>query len=97
MSNERNTDKTEQSAGPSAQVSGSAAYIPAQCLREEVERFKRTNRFTPMEVTGFYLQAAVVLYEHETMVKALQAIRNYYGGAGYIGSLAESALPPNSD
>lgn len=50
-----------------------------------------------MEVTGFYIQAAVVLDEHEAMVKALRTIRDYYSGAGYIGALAESALPPNRD
>lgn len=76
---------------------GSAEYVAAKCLREEVARFKRTNRFTPMEVTGFYIQAAVVLDEHEAMVKALRTIRDYYSGAGYIGALAESALPPNRD
>lgn len=46
-------------------------YNPAACLRSEVERFKATNRFTPMEVTGFYVQAAVVLDEHQRMIDAL--------------------------
>jgi hypothetical protein len=62
-------------------------------LREEVERFKATNRFTPMDVTGFYIQAAVVLHEHRDMVKALRIIRDYYSGAGYIGQIADAALP----
>jgi hypothetical protein len=39
----------------------SEPYNPVQCLREEVQRFKATNTFTTMQVTGFYLQAAVVL------------------------------------
>lgn len=47
-------------------------YNPSRCLRAEVERFKSTNRFTPMEVTGFYIQAAVVLDEHRRMVEALK-------------------------
>ncbi|HEU4340030.1 MAG TPA: hypothetical protein VFU31_00520 [Candidatus Binatia bacterium] len=58
-----------------AEPAGSAVkYNPAQCLREEVNRFKATNRFTPMLVTGFYIQAAVVLNEHEEMRRALQVI-----------------------
>lgn len=36
-------------------------YNPVRCLSDEVKRFKATNRFTPMQVTGFYIQAAVVL------------------------------------
>lgn len=42
-------------------------YNAAECLREEVLRFKSTNTFTPMEVTGFYIQAAVVLDEHAAL------------------------------
>lgn len=49
-------------------------YNPAQCLRAEVERFKATNRFTAMDVTGFYIQAAVVLDEHRRMVEALKQL-----------------------
>ena len=60
-----------------AAPSGSASdYNPAECLRKEVERFKATNRFTPMDVTGFYIQAAVVLDEHRRMVEALREIRD---------------------
>src|SRR5271157_5726302 len=36
-------------------------YDPAECLRAEVERFKATNTFTPMQVTNFYMQAGLVL------------------------------------
>lgn len=36
-------------------------YNPVECLQEEVDRFKQTNTFNPMQVTGFYIQAAVVL------------------------------------
>lgn len=73
---------------------GSAAYVAADCLREEVRRFKQTNRFTPMEVTGFYLQAAVVLDEHEVMMRALREILDY-GCDGNIAAIARLALPPN--
>jgi hypothetical protein len=57
-------------------------YNPAKCLREEVERFKATNRFTPMDVTGFYIQAAVVLDEHRRMVEALKLFRDCTGSFG---------------
>lgn len=40
---------------------GPSDYNPVQSLREEVERFKATNKFSPMLVTNFYAQAAVVL------------------------------------
>lgn len=50
-------------------------YDPVECLRQEVKRFKETNTFTPMQVTGFYIQAAVVLdildrlrIEHERVI-----------------------------
>jgi len=80
---------------PSARPLGSALsdYNPAQCLRAEVDRFKSTNLFTPMLITGFYLQSAVVLNEHRDMVLALKTIRDYYSGSGYIGRLADAALP----
>lgn len=38
-------------------------YDPIESLREEVNRFLATNTFTPMLVTGFYVQAKVVLAE----------------------------------
>lgn len=38
-------------------------YCPLQCLNEEIQRFKATNQFSPMLVTGFYLQAACVVTE----------------------------------
>jgi hypothetical protein len=38
-------------------------YDPVESLTREVERFKATNQFSPMLVTGFYLQAACVLTE----------------------------------
>ena len=68
-------------------------YNPAQCLWAEVRRFKATNRFTPMEVTGFYIQAAVVLDEHRTMAEALHAILNVSNTDKYIRHLAARALP----
>ena len=36
-------------------------YCPIKSLREEVERFKATNQFSPVLVTNFYAQAACVL------------------------------------
>ena len=69
-------------------------YNPAKCLREEVERFKATNRFTPMDVTGFYIQAAVVLDEHRRMVEALRLFRDCEGSFGEnIRRIAARALP----
>lgn len=40
-------------------------YDPVKCLKDEVDRFKKTNTFSPMLVTGFYLHAACVLDELE--------------------------------
>lgn len=68
-------NQPESDPGIRVQPVGSASdYNPAQCLLAEVERFKATNRFTPMEVTGFYIQAAVVLDEHRRMVEALRQL-----------------------
>ena len=45
-------------------------YNPIDALKEECERFKKTNTFNPMQVTGFYIQAACVISEVErTQVK----------------------------
>jgi hypothetical protein len=67
----------------SPQATGSGdGYNPAQCLREEVVRFKATNRFTPMEVTGFYIQAAVVLDEHKFMIEMVKEIKRTALGEG---------------
>lgn len=71
----------------------SIEYIPAQCLREEVERFKATNTFTPMDVTGFYLQAAVVLNEHRDMMDALKFISINADIPVYLKNIAHNALP----
>lgn len=38
-------------------------YNAAKALTEEVDRFERTNRFNPLEVTNLYVQARVVLSE----------------------------------
>lgn len=47
---------------PLAGRTGSADdYNPVASLQEEVNRFKATNRFSPMLVTHFYIQAACVL------------------------------------
>jgi ribosomal protein S7 len=102
-----NIDKKEQAGPRRASATGSESdYNPAQCLRAEVERFKATNRFTPMEVTHFYIQAAVVLDEHRRMSEALRDIigTRYNSGSHqlmkYIATRAlpmgETAKTPNS-
>ena len=48
-------------------------YDPVKTLQAEVNRFKATNRFTPMEVTGFYIHAAVVLDELKSIKEAVDA------------------------
>lgn len=47
-------------------------YDPVECLRKEVERFKATNTFTPMEVTNFYVQAGLVLAERDRLVEQVR-------------------------
>ena len=54
----------------------SSDYCPVSSLKEEVERFCKTNTFHPMEVTKFYLQARVVLRRlsgAETEIARLQS------------------------
>ena len=46
-------------------------YNPVECLQKEVERFKATNRFSPLLVTNFYCQAAVVLTYVQELEEAL--------------------------
>jgi hypothetical protein len=87
--------ESETPAAVAGAARGSASdYNPAQCLLAEVERFKATNRFTPMDVTGFYIQAAVVLDEHRRMVEALKLFRDCTGSFGEdIRRIAARALP----
>lgn len=69
-------------------------YDPIKSLREEVERFKTTNRFSPMTVTNFYVQAAVVLtytQELEEELKRMMARAEYvcahkYGESDPVGT-----------
>lgn len=56
----------------------SEKYDPVTALREEVERFKATNTFTPMLVTGFYIQAGVVLNKLAELQKAFEIQRKNY-------------------
>ena len=42
-------------------------YDPVESLREEVNRFKDTNRFSPMTVTNFFVQAGLVLVELDSL------------------------------
>ncbi len=75
-------------------VGPSDHYDPVKCLREEVERFKATNRFSPLLVTNFYAQAAVVLtytQELEEELKRLMARAEYvcahkYGERDPVGT-----------
>ena len=75
----------------------SDTYNPAKVLQEEVKRFQATNRFTPMEVTGFYIQAAVVLDEHRRMMEALKDIRDHNWSSDRCGRIASNALPMSED
>lgn len=75
-------------------VGPSDHYNPIKCLREEVERFKATNRFSPMLVTNFYAQASVVLAyvaELEDELKRMMARAEYvcahkYGELDPVGT-----------
>lgn len=77
MPNENNiTPEAEQSAGLSvATGSASGKYDPLDSLEKEVERFMRTNLFTPMEVTGFYIQARCVISELKEARKENEYLR----------------------
>ena len=52
-------------------MSNISEYDPVECLREEVKRFKATNQFTPMLLTNFYAQAAVVLDQYDQLKSQL--------------------------
>jgi hypothetical protein len=56
-----------------------APYDPVECLRAEVKRFKETNVFTPMLVTGFYLHAAVVLDQLEEAKQEIAILKSKLG------------------
>ena len=58
MSKQKSDDSAFGVAAGSAEP-----YDPLVSLDREVERFMRTNLFTPMEVTGFYIQARCVISE----------------------------------
>lgn len=71
----------EQQAQPArcALATGSASakpYDPLDSLEKEVERFMETNLFTPMEVTGFYIQARCVISELRGLRKENEYLRN---------------------
>ena len=90
---ENNDQNAKATADCAPRTCSASDYNPAKCLREEVERFKATNRFTPMDVTGFYIQAAVVLDEHRRMVEALKEIRDTNWSSAKCGKIAGRALP----
>lgn len=50
-------------------------YDPLNSLESEVERFMQTNLFTPMEVTGFYIQARCVISELRELRKENEYLR----------------------
>lgn len=73
------TPKPTGSDGPSCAVaagSASGKYDPLDSLEKEVERFMQTNLFTPMEVTGFYIQARCVISELKQARKENEYLRN---------------------
>lgn len=49
-------------------------YDPLDCLDKEIQRFKSTNQFSPMLVTGFYLQAACVVTELKESRELINAL-----------------------
>jgi ribosomal protein S7 len=94
MTKSKAKNRKRPAAVAGAAICSASDSNPAQCLRAEVERFKATNRFTPMDVTGFYIQAAVVLDEHRRMVEALKLFRDCTGSFGDdIRRIAGRALP----
>jgi len=94
MTKSKAKNRKRPAAVAGAAICSASDYNPAQCLRAEVERFIATNRFTPMDVTGFYIQAAVVLDEHRRMVEALKLFRDCTGSFGDdIRRIAGRALP----
>jgi hypothetical protein len=44
-------------------------YDPLECLEAEVKRFRETNTFNPLYVTGFYIQAGCVINEIKELRK----------------------------
>lgn len=61
--------------------SATDVYDPVVSLRKEVDRFRATNQFSPMLVTNFYAQAAVVLAELERTRELLAAnMKDTYKG-----------------
>ena len=53
---------------------GLSSYCPVTSLQAEVERFFKTNTFTPMEVTNFYVQARCALTYIDELETALQEL-----------------------
>lgn len=62
-------------------------YSPKESLRDEIDRFKSTNTFNPMEVTNFYVQAGIVLdYVEELEIKLQELIDRHRGTEGVVNS-----------
>lgn len=95
---ENNPDASQPSSAPLC--SAISDYNPVQCLQEEVRRFKATNRFTPMDVTGFYIQAAVVLDYvrelEESLNRLLKASGNQLHREGGLNELYQAVRYANA-
>ena len=63
MNNTAPQGQPEAPSGLAVPTGSAEHYDPLVSLDREVERFMRTNLFTPMEVTGFYIQARCVISE----------------------------------
>jgi hypothetical protein len=57
-------------------TSGNKQYDPLYCLEREGNRFLETNTFTPMDVTGFYIQAMCVISEAQRLREENKALRD---------------------
>jgi len=79
--NQENTSRPSQAGQPPALAvapcsAPAKAFDALDALETEVERFMRSNRFTPMEVTGFYIQARCVISELKQLRTENEYLRN---------------------
>ena len=76
MNDTNSTGQPAASPGLAVATSSAEPYDPLNSLDREVERFMRTNLFTPMEVTGFYIQARCVISELRQLRQENEHLRN---------------------